>query len=891
MQPTPAGWPTDLRVATPTAHVYADDGILAETVMPEIWSSDWDGAGDLSAWTTISGTPVVSGGRLGFSSSGAIRRRVRADFVVSTDLPVDVGNANYILYLRTNDAIDTYIAVIFSATSWALEAVSGAVTTLAREAATVPAGACKVTAGVRGRKVWVCRDDRLVFSHTLTAAHHAILTGQNVALGGGSGILGFGPTTAREASRVPVSWSVSREMATDVPDQVRGVGGLSRASGEVVLTSTERVVTTEAPFSPWKPGARRRSNQGVQLSAGYDRAEVDQIHGVTVRAPGSTSDPALRLSVVDIAERLQHEVALPAVAAVIDGAYSPGFNPVWVIDHLLRSGGFFHCPPLVDVAESTFYASLMGSAEPDVYDLTFFVGGGYIAAKSDVDGSPVEYRQASWSPLAAVNVYLDGGCTDFTAKQFFVSFWVDWQASDPAGTASIEIWNDDSLFRQGIINLAASTDSVLGVATSSGRIGVLLDTDATAGSRASIYQNGALLGTGDPGAFFANVFGTAPQWVRVIVRSEGVVIGGVQVADPFDGLVDEDAVMKRLTVEVEPTAAISPSLGNLDGTPAATGTAWEILRQVAEAEQGAAWIDEAGTAVFRNRIELRTFTGTPIPVTAKSSLLELAWSESSEQLASTVEVPYTSIQVETDRVVWEPVSPRRIGPNSDMRFDVRFDSPVMTARLELTGAWQFPDGTGTNLITSIFVRNFRLLSPTRATWTIRNTDSLGAWIVVTSTGDNALRVLGTAIVAQGEDGLATATNDSPSPRTLTVGPNPFRQGFSAARDLAEWLAPQVRDPLPVLTRVPIVPDPRLQLGDLVEIQDPSVTHITQRALIVSDERAGTGDTMTQSLTVRPLSPILADVDAVWTGETLADVDAFWSGKTLTQLDADPLEVP
>lgn len=879
MQPTPAGYPADLRAVRPTATVHADDGTLAESIMSEIWSSDWDGSGDLSSWTVAGGTPAVSGGRLTFTggASGSIRRSAGSDFVLSTDVPDDVSNGNYLISARAT------ITLLLSETTWSLLVVNG-ITTLDLITAAARPGACRITFGVRGRRVWACQDDRLIFSHTLTAAHAALVVGENASIGGANGITGFGPVTVRDVSTTPDSWSVSREIATDVPDQTRAAGGLSRAGGTVDVSPDERV-TTDAPFSPWRPGARRRTNQGLQISAGYNGAEVPLLSGVTIDAPGSTRDAALRMTTSDLAERLQHTVELPAIAAVVDGAYSPGLSPTWVVDWLFRSGGFHQCPPAAPVEGSMFFASLMGSAEPDVYNPFFFAGGSYLSAYSDVVGDPAAYVPASWAPLGAAHLYGDYGTNQVTSAKLALTFWVDWSASENSSSGTVEVWGEATdVLKIGSVPLDEATQTVLGVAVATGRVTVYMDTLRSAGIRGIVYQNGVLLGTGDLGPTFSNQFGGFPEWKRLIVNTDGVVLGGVQLVK-----VESDVSAQRLSYDREATAEIAPSLGNLDGTPGISGTAWEILRQIADAEQGAAWIDETGLAVFRNRVQLRAYTGGPIQVTSESSLLDLEWAESASQLASTVRVPYATVEVTLDRTVWEPDTVRSVLAGTTKTFDAVLTSPVLFGGLQEVFARANADGTGGDMSGDVAVVDFHFRSATKARFRIRNSGNVTAYLVDAS-GDNSLRIVGAAVV-QSDDGAYESTNDSPAPQTLEVSGNPFRQGESAARDLADWLAPQVAFPQPVLTRVPIVPDPRLQLGDLVEIRDPHVTHISQRALVVGIEQAGSADSYTQTLTVRPLSPILADVDSAWSGSTLGALDTFWSGSTLGDFDESPLEVP
>src|SRR6266545_7388853 len=57
-------------------------------------------------------------------------------------------------------------------------------------------------------------------------------------------------------------------------------------------------------------------------------------------------------------------------------------------------------------------------------------------------------------------------------------------------------------------------------------------------------------------------------------------------------------------------------------------------------------------------------------------------------------------------------------------------------------------------------------------------------------------------------------------QVLEIPDSPFRQDPDAIDNLAQDLLAQLKDPKPTLQDIPLVGDPRLQLGDRVTLQDP-----------------------------------------------------------------------
>lgn len=121
----------------------------------------------------------------------------------------------------------------------------------------------------------------------------------------------------------------------------------------------------------------------------------------------------------------------------------------------------------------------------------------------------------------------------------------------------------------------------------------------------------------------------------------------------------------------------------------------------------------------------------------------------------------------------------------------------------------------------------------------------------------------------------------------------FIQSRSDALALADSIASQVSSPLPMLEGIPIRPDPRLQLGDKVRLDDPDITGLAITGVVcgVSQSVEAGEHTMTISLIVTQVetpSVTLDEFEAFHAGKTLAQLEAEWAGRTLAELDNNPL---
>lgn len=640
---------------------------------------------------------------------------------------------------------------------------------------------------------------------------------------------------------------------------------------------------------------------------------LPQLVGTVTQGGSDTDDPVLNLEVVDNSTCLQYPYTLDAIYADLTAeqfAYGPGLNPLWLIDNLLRrSGCYSHLVPPQDNA--IFSATLMGSAQPEIYsprDYTtrFGVRTPYLAHRFGDADLPVTFGEASFAHLALENGIARWEMTESldvtpgisVAYRYALYFYVDYENSVTGTEARFQLESYDGSLPLGTFQMFLDRDTRQMTITSAG-IGnptATLDiplsgftalrfgwrTAAGTVLDVQVYQDDEV---GD----FASV-----SWEDISgsdfllsVLTDGLLIGGVQlVKENSTGSQDPPAALSyRSNVE------LSPSLGELTGTPAIENqTAWQVITDLVAAEFGAFWIDERGIAVFRNRDELHGIGVEAYDVTARDSIMHLAWQESWDQVYASVRVPYQPIEADTTEtfILWRSNDAEKINGGETTRVRV-----VSLSQSALGATVQFSvnsqaDGSGTTAA-DVQVVYGELVDSNTFEFQLRNNAASTRWLVDTN-GSPTLRVVATIAVILGEVEYEDAPASDESDKQLNVNPNHWRQTPAAAQAAATVIASDVTDPLPLLQRVEVKPDPRIQLGDIVNILDPVATQISQRAVIVDKQQSAVAGQMALTLGVRPLATQWSDFDAAWDADaedTWSDFDAVWSGQTWADFDSDP----
>lgn len=713
------------------------------------------------------------------------------------------------------------------------------------------------------------------------------------------------------------SWSVRREIATDLPSQVTQVRGQAVADASVTLTAPADA--HRGHFSPWR-NPTRRTKAPLTLDVGLSGEHVRVFTGQVLADGGDASESGVGPLVLECEDRLntmRKKVTLPGIGEQMSngagGVVRPGISPGWAMDSILRQNGYYTTAPpeprcLVSVpCQDSIWPELPAATDPSKV---------WVSSASDE------------APLFAAATFGRG----LTQAGHEVMF--------PSGPS---LATEDALR----IAMVTGPDNVAGysqVRAQSGThslVEVLLDGFATGtgtlGTIAAGVTGPTVTFSHDGGPLVVNLYRFGPTLLAYEIKSTvgGSTVtatGGLTVSSTlFSGansVVDRlyIGVVKLLTAGIQlgtdvvsPSTTLAhvkgtdldPSLGAISAVPVGLdGLGAEVLTSIAAAEFGALWMDGAGVPTFRNRDTLRGVGQAPEVVTSHDRLLAgMAWTRDTSSLRSAVEIPVRPARVQTATnetiVAWQSDSVIEVPAKGRVDFIADALGNVGALDGTVTGV-DGGDATPNPTIGSYF-RNISpagvyapvctvtasLVGPSRISISIRNTADY-AVNLAREDGDPALVIRARTLISQAEDSTVTARAENPGliaegiADEMTVEANPWRQDIATANIDAGWLAAICSEPLPVLQTVRVVFDPRRELGEVIELVDDSVTGMHSKALITGITMSGEAGSATQELTVRLLPWTFGEFEARTDFATFAEFDTYWGGATFADFDLTPL---
>jgi len=338
-----------------------------------------------------------------------------------------------------------------------------------------------------------------------------------------------------------------------------------------------------------------------------------------------------------------------------------------------------------------------------------------------------------------------------------------------------------------------------------------------------------------------------------------------------------------------PTARFDASLNEMTAFPDVTGQdAWNVIQQNVAAESAVGGFDELGVFQFYNRDTISSGASVRT-ITPTYSLKTLDQELGLSFVRNHIQVPASPVQVQPYSVVWSASTAVFIAAGQTYSTVVTPASPVValatTCGVIPTGglisgsgyrAARNANGTGGGV--SNLTMTVSQVSPAAIAVTVQNPNGFGVYLVspsgagfpAGSNGQPALAIGGRLVTDAGNvpDGstLAATANvaDAQWPPAsaggaatnvrgellLAVAANPWLQDFAAALMLADDLLLQLYQPRPLWRNMQIVPDPSLQLADLVRVTDTATTLIDGTALIVGGHLSASATDWTQTLDLR-----------------------------------------
>lgn len=725
--------------------------------------------------------------------------------------------------------------------------------------------------------------------------------------------------------------SLDREISSDLPEQVSGVSGAQAATGRIDWAPLDVVSATSA--HPWKRVSEWPPKSGAQVRVYVGDTGTSwlvftgKIDTTTGQALG-----ALSSSIVDDFDALQAPVSVPVIADRMPARIRPG-EPIqppvktavepWHVAHeALAAAGYgvqtpgFVGRPLLrvlfqgSVAPSTGY--LAGWGGP--VSLSWARGYQYLASGATVTYDTADQAIASGD---VIRLYIKRH-----ASAGAVSVWVNhtdgserrYRFSDVNSTTSrLEVFEGEVLL--GTVDLAkhGSVDTPW--------VDLLIHRGGF--SRIEYATSPDYAGAGD---FFTSAPApTAP--IRTVQVTGGAV-----------------AVMAEYATATQWRAQ---NFTNRDGTRvnawgrgiigALTATrtiekrkSVDVLSEIAGTTLTGMWLDEAGIMQWAPSNVMGALAPVKT-VTTADDIVALGWSDSSQHTRSQVLVDMDLARVNLTRdyevQVWpKGTSNRSLGPGEILEEFVEpgpefewIEPDMVFARAGAFGGATFTAGSwmgGVYVFAQGSSRDDDVHAWAPASWLTHMVEKLGmsTWLLrqtnATLTRDILLETLPSAtnlptrwrsyplpfVRARGEVEFteATLTGASRGPDGAPVLTHDLAHWGTKAggQAVADWLSARLASPSPVLDRVRVRYDPRIQLGDKLTLRSDVLPGFDVDAIVIG-KHEDLGESAHMALTLRvtathTTAATLADLEAHYAGQDLAALEGAWSGATLTDFEAAPL---
>lgn len=724
--------------------------------------------------------------------------------------------------------------------------------------------------------------------------------------------------------RPMLDWSLDREIGSDLPAGVAGGTGVVQATGQVTWAPD---TVDNGSRSPWNPGMG-------WVPASGDRIEIWQGDDTTswVQFTGRIDDTAgevggtMTSTIVDRIDDLSERADLPPLVDVMPPITTSGafrrlrVTPRGILVLALRRAGFYQTP--TPEAHSVVDVPAVSTMWPHIGTVT------YCTARNDTTVAP-EWPDGLFLSNCTANYAPADPRTGNRAVQLTMHV-----SAAHAGVATLQVQYGN---RYMSLRSAGSAHLVI----IDGTVVCSIPRRASDGSlvvQALIRNGQAQLRTSIGGSASGSAsWGVTSAMTEVRIAAEpGSRVNGFIVSHP------EQSWHEFSNLTWMPTAQITT--GTMHGTMAAlrgtrTSTVRDVMDDAASALLLPYWIDESGVMQVIGSDVLRG-RYPQVSVTTADDILSLAWRRDLLAHRSRVQVTYgtTAITRHADysASVWEPGSTITLengetdeqivtpGPDEDwIMVGTSWHGLAQVNELNRgRGTWvggMVTDGTTSKWANSGPVddleASIEAIGP--QAWKITHTakNLTGSQQIQLRTQHEDFS--GTSVlwrewwgqnlpILRAKAAFTVANVDYPAVTTGGVGPVLEHDcGLWATSHLAssettvvkrvrDFLAEQVRAPHPVITGLSILPDPRLQLGDVITV-DSDLLGASLRCLIVGKHSSGNRDGCDLTLDVRVLDVTVtattwqAFEDALPDGMDYTAFEAIWgSAATYTDFNNDPL---
>ncbi|MDH6111164.1 hypothetical protein P3T36_003188 [Kitasatospora sp. MAP12-15] len=710
------------------------------------------------------------------------------------------------------------------------------------------------------------------------------------------------------------SWQLDQAYNTDLPDAMRAFSGSSAAQLQVQLSGSYGV-PAPVQYSPWAPrssGDVVRPGQSVVFSTGLNtNTQLPLFRGSVRSRSADSGTDAVQIVALDGAERLRGPAVLPRPYAGFFGQ-RPVASATWCVDELLRQAGIFTCPQPRSTAYSgltspytVVYATLHGGFVPvygipeDVpvpsqYTWTRAAAPFEIGVVPTAPGMMMSWmpRERATAPFGGLllEAYVNTLVGAPNGKQVILKAVVD---RTGAQYGAVQVTVD---FSTGIVTAWSGIDGTTTGTSTTWTFPQLLTEKGNWHLGAVVDFEWSVNGTYDANH---NWTSNAPVVVPILRAPDGTILtgGGGELDGTGIQLAGElykvEVVTDFVTECVQVTAGVSAQfpVANFEQTwnrgarlddvslplysiPQVSGSQWDVITEIANAALSTAEFDAYG--IFRWRNHNRFDAGNPAEltpvrtVTTTQDISSITVSEEIDACRNYCIVPYqdwTQVTA-TPSLTQTDTSVRTIPPGGSStqvsvpflldaaEFDVgpvlveddvktyngsvvRFASSTVANSPAIKGQVEV-DVERSNGVLTLYMRNYST-NPLYTTTKTGTTSSLTIVTMKPSADPVERQVVALDTTSQGIYGV----------QSYTASTSDWLQDAGAAAQLSTWLLNAGRYPIPVYSNVEVLYDPRLQLGDVIQLVDYSGAYMATPVWVVGNSVvADTDGTVTQTLTLR-----------------------------------------
>lgn len=674
------------------------------------------------------------------------------------------------------------------------------------------------------------------------------------------------------------SWSVSRELNGDLPEQVVSASGITQATGSVVWASEDTV--TDGGLNPWNRSTGWIPSKGdrVEIFVLDGAVERIQFTGVIDKSTGDIGN-GFQSDLIDDYDRLSahitHEALLRLMPPLEHGGLYRGVGllSTFYVDLAMRAGGFY-CTPQQE-PNAVVFAPCQGGMWPH---------SGTVLEAGSFDGTQrhAENRQAPWG-FAICNALIRYRVrySEPSSTPLQITFMV---GLDHAESASVGVHYDSgSEFR-----VTASSDRSVAVHSIVGGVTVevcRLPSSDMSGSTVvcAMLKSGIVTLRNSSGKVATGSFdGLAGNTSSVLVAARPEArIAGIQANHPTS------TYLELRPSRFVPTAVINTNdvshLGAMGACYAIDNVpAVDLLTEISQATLSGMWIDESGVLQFVPSMVLRNKPAMGA-VTTLDDIFSLGWEDSLLGSRSKVTVAVKVPSITTSR--YQNVELYR-GSGAVLDSEETIEEIAEPASDE---AWVMPDES----FTRVGTYNWPPYNARRGTFVgvyyssdgqATSETDLSTAITMEKLGVNTYKFTHTAgaYPAGVEANLSTSPshadlweNRRSQPLPLIGGggrvqwsdsevtpEGPFGVGPELRLEAGIWVAPviaeniatflqnQTSSPKPTITGMEVSYDPARKLGDSLVIESETLMGVFMKVLVVGIDNAASSDGFTQSLTVR-----------------------------------------